>query len=479
MIQTMFKWVEAISFVLRVGLLCLFSMATLHGQGTNAISPTNELQVAWSEFSSNNYVEAEQSFRAAVVADPTNADAYAGLGRTLSRLHQTQEAITNLEQALALQPGHTNWWLVLGRVYISANHFPKAIHCIQQYISLRPDDAEGFTWLSFVLSRSGQYDEAMSAARHALTLNPTNSYCYQQLGYCLEQLNRHEDAIQAFRRAIAIDPNDEDAYCRCAFSLVEIRRFDEAVTVLENVCAINKDNQEARWLLLGCYLTLFQYQKACQLFPGAFAIVGCAAMLVYLMGLAFLLPLSFLVRPKAFPGIWFSLAWLAIYVEGQLAFLLVLGLFSQIKPAESVLAGVILAGIPVLLVGMVGFRQQPWGKPFAWPLHLGTKKTIWLSLLGLVLVWLFNWAYSSLMERITHQPAPAQEVMVLFKSANPLVAFLAAVILLPVVEEILVRGLFFGAMERRLQVRWPKRFFKNWAFHLESGANNKPDAGRN
>jgi len=452
MIQTMFKWVGAIPLVLRVGFLGSLSAASLHGQSTNAILPTNLLQIAWSEFSSNRYVEAKQHFQAAIVAVPTNAEAYAGLGRTLYRLHQSQEAITNLERALALQPGHTNWWLSLGKIYYSANQPSKAIHCVQQYVLLRPDDAEGFTWLSFSLSQSTKYEEAVSAAKRALTLDPTNSYCYQQLGYCLEQLTRHEDAIQAFRQAIVIDPKNEDAYNQCAFSLVGVGRLDEAATVLEKASALGTDNQETHWLLLGCYLGSLQYRKACHLFPWVFAIAGCVLILIYLMGLVFLLPMSFRVRPKPFPGIWFSLAWLAVYVEGQFAFIPVLGLFSQGKTTEFLWAGVILAGVPVLLAGMFGFRQQPWGKPFAWPFYLGGRKTIWLCLSGLVLVCLFDWAYMELVERITHQPVPVQEVLLLIKSVNPLVAFLAVVVLLPVVEEILVRGLFYGALEKRLSV---------------------------
>lgn len=449
----MLKWVRAIPLILVVDLLCVFSMATLHGQVTNTISPPDLLQGAWDALASNHYMEAEMSFHAAVVAAPTNADAYAGLGRSQYYLKEYPWAIRNLERALTLQPGHTNWLLFLGESYYLGSEHSKATNLLQRYVLLRTDDAKGYAWLSRALSQVAQYDEAASAAKRAITLNPTNAYYYRQLGYCLERLNRHEDAIRAFRQAIAIDPQDGDAWWRCAQSLVEMRRLDEAATSLEKVCAIQKDNREAYWLLFGCYLGSLQYQKACQFFPMAFAIGGCALMLFYLMGLVFLLPFSLRICPPAFPGIWFSLAWLALYLEGQLALIPLLGLLFQSKSSEFLWAGMILAGIPVLLAGMFGFRQQPWGKPFAWPMDLGTKKTIWLCLLGLVLMWLFDWAYQGLVERITHQSAPVQEVVLLIKSAlksNPLVAFLAVIILIPVVEEILFRGLLYGALERRL-----------------------------
>jgi len=171
-------------------------------------------------------------------------------------------------------------------------------------------------------------------------------------------------------------------------------------------------------------------------------------------GLVLLLRLSLRVRPRDFPGIWFSLAWLAFYLGGQIAFFPLLGLLPGFKPAESVLADMFLAGIPVLMAGMLGFRRQPWGRPFAWPFHLGTKRrTVGLCLLGLAFLWLFDWAYMGLVECITHRPAPVQDILLLLKSAlkaHPLAAFLAVAIMGPVVEEILFRGLLHGALEKQL-----------------------------
>jgi membrane protease YdiL (CAAX protease family)/Flp pilus assembly protein TadD len=448
----MLKSVGAVPLILRAGFFCLFSIAVLHGQGTNGISPTNLLQSAWSEFSSNHYVEAEQSFRSVILITPTNANAYAGLGRSLYSLKRYPEAITNLEFALALQPSHTNWLLFLGECYSSAGKSSKATGLFKRYVSLRTNDVEGYAWLTYSLGQEAKYDEAVSVARRALTFDPTNTYCYRQIGYDLEQLNRHDDAIHAFHQAIAINPKDGDAWWGCSQSFLALGRWDAATTNLEHACAFQKNNQAAHWLLFGCYMATMQPRKASQLFPWVFTICGCALMLAYLMSLIFLLPFSLRVHPKAFPGIWFSLAWLAVYIEGQIALFFVLGFLFQFEPTETVLTDVILAGIPVLTVGILGFRRQPWGRPFAWPVHLGTKKTIWLCLFGLVLVELFNWAYMDLVQWLTHH-SPDQEALLLIKpalKANPLTTYLAIVILMPVVEEILFRGLFYCALERRL-----------------------------
>lgn len=474
MIQTILKCRGAIHWSLCAALVCLFSQTSLHGQDTNVISLTNVLQSAWSEFSSNHYGKAEQAFRVAIAAAPTDADAYAGLARSLYQLKQYPAAITNLERALALQPGHTNWLLFLGKSYSSAGNSSKAANLFQQYISLRTNDAEGYAWLSFALFNQAQYDKAASAARRGIALNLTNADCFRYLGYCLEQLNQHEDAVNAFRQAIAINPNDADAYFQCGMSLFPLGRLDEAATNFEAVYALQKDNRAAQVMSFACYLSLMQPQKAYQVFPAVFVIGTCALMLAYLVALGFLLRSSFRVRgkplvgrwfsvtawswrqseinPRAFPSIWFSLVWLTTYGGGQSALVFAPVLLFQVTPSVSLLAGITLATTPILIAGMLGFSRQPWGKPFAWPLHLGTKKTIWLGLLGLVLLELFVWSYTWLVQLVTHH-VPVQETFPLIEAAlktHPLVTFTAIAILGPVVEEILFRGLLYGALERRL-----------------------------
>jgi len=441
-----------IPLILRVGFLCLFSIATVRGQSTNAILLSNLLQSARGEFTSNHYPEAAQFFRVAVVAAPTNAEAYAGLGRSLYNLKQYPEAITNLERALALQPSHTNWLLCLGESYSSAGNPSKAVNVLQRYVSLRTNDDEGYTWLSYALLQEAQYDKSASAARRAIALNPTNAYCYQQMGYCFYRLNRYEDAVRAFRQAIVLDPKDGDSYFGCGMNLIPLGRLDEATTNFEAACKIQRNNRAAHVFLFACYLSTMQPRKAYELVPWVFVASGCAVLVAYLMGLASLLLLSFRVRPKPFPGIWFSLTWLVVYVEGQLALLFVLGMLFQTKPTEALLVSTTLGGLPVLIAGMLGFRRQPWGKPFAWPLHLGSKRIICFGLAGLVLIWLFNWGYMGLVQLVTHH-LPIQETLPLIEpalKADPLIAFLAVAILMPVVEEILFRGLLYGALERRL-----------------------------
>ncbi len=65
-------------------------------------------------------------------------------------------------------------------------------------------------------------------------------------------------------------------------------------------------------------------------------------------------------------------------------------------------------------------------------------------------------AFSQLYVKPMHKPLPLQHSIPLIRKAlqtNPLVAWLAVPLVIPVVEEILFRGLFYGAFEKRWGIR--------------------------
>jgi membrane protease YdiL (CAAX protease family) len=193
------------------------------------------------------------------------------------------------------------------------------------------------------------------------------------------------------------------------------------------------------------------------MFPIVIGVVGGALTFVYVVGLAVLLLVSLRIRAAPFPGLLFSFSWLALFFEGQVAFLFLLAFLTRFTVTESLFLGVVLAGIPIIFASAKGFPRQPWGKPFAWPLRLGDWKVLLFSVLLLLLSWVFNLGFAQLIAQITHHPMPLQRTMPLIRDAlrsNPVVAVLAIGVFAPITEEILFRGLMFGALKKWLQAGW-------------------------
>jgi len=152
----------------------------------------------------------------------------------------------------------------------------------------------------------------------------------------------------------------------------------------------------------------------------------------------------------------FSVAWLALFFVGQSAFFLLFTLFPPLGLNESVFSGLMVAASPIILVAANGFARQPWGVPFQWPLRFGSWKVAAMSFLLLLLLFLMSAAFSWLYMQIMHKPLPLQHTIPLIQKAlrtNPLIAWLAVPLVLPVIEEILFRGLFYGVFEKRWGIR--------------------------
>jgi membrane protease YdiL (CAAX protease family) len=239
-------------------------------------------------------------------------------------------------------------------------------------------------------------------------------------------------------------------------SLVRARKFLEAIPSFEKAREIKPQDKASRDELFTCYLATQQFQKAARMFPFFVAALGGVLIVVYVVGFGLLLAFSLPVRSATFPTLRFSVAWLALFFVGQNTFFLLFTLFPPLGLNESVFSGMMVAASPIILVAANGFARQPWGAPFQWPLRFGSWKVAAMSFLLLLLLFLMSAAFSWLYMQIMHRPLPLQHAIPLIQKAlrtNPLIAWLAVPLVLPVVEEILFRGLFYGAFEKRWGIR--------------------------
>jgi tetratricopeptide (TPR) repeat protein len=406
-------------------------------------------------YSLGRYKKAADAYQQYVAMNPRNDRAYYGLYYSLARLERYGEAEKACRQAVAINPTNSIYYVALGYCLENLGRYGEADKILEKALSLDPQDSQAYHWLGISHYHEKAYQEAIASLQKSISLQPTNSDGDFWLGRSFAALNRYDDAARAFQEVAQIDPEDIQAYEWRGVSLLRIGRFDEAAATFEQASEVRSDDQTIRRSLFCCYLLSSQYEKAYRLYPIIFTLGGSALLLSYLIGLTALLRSSFKISPNPSPRLGFSLGWLVVFFQGQIAMIFCLALLSWIKISENLLFGITLAGIPVIFAATQAFTRQPWGQPFSWPPRLGTAKVMGLSLLGLVLAsglssWSAHW-----IERVLHWPVTIQEAIPLVKYAliaNPLAAFLSVVIVGPIVEEILFRGLIYGALERRLRV---------------------------
>jgi tetratricopeptide (TPR) repeat protein len=406
-------------------------------------------------FSLGRYEKSASAYREYNSLNPKNDRAYYGLYYSLVRLGQYGEAEEACRQAVALNPSNSVYYVSLSYCLENLDRYGEADEILKKALSLDPQNARAHYWLGISRYHQKVYPEAIAALQKSISLQPTNGEGNYWLGRSFAALSHYDEAARAFGETVRIDPGDLQAAEWRGVSLLRIGRFDEATATFEKAAQIKGDDKTVRRSLFCCYLLSSQYEKAYRLYPIIFTLGGSALLLSYLIGLTALLRSSFKISTDTSPRFGFSLAWLVIFFQGQIAMIFCLALLSWIKISENLLFGITLAGIPVIFAARQAFARQPWGQPFSWPLRLGGVKVMVLSLLGLGAALWFGPLCAHWIEGALHWPETIQQAIPLIKyalKANPLAAFLSIVVVGPIVEEILFRGLIYGALEKRLRV---------------------------
>lgn len=153
-----------------------------------------------------------QSFRRAVVLDPTSATAHNNLGDIAYRLGDCSTAEYELSQAVSLDPSSLSAASNLGIAMFEcgqvAASLPRLEHAVQMDGAVFLPAL--FTYLSRAYLETGRVDEAIQRAQHgALLSQPPSAEAYYWLGQAYQRRGGTDDrdrARDAYQRAIEVDP---------------------------------------------------------------------------------------------------------------------------------------------------------------------------------------------------------------------------------------------------------------------------------
>jgi tetratricopeptide (TPR) repeat protein/membrane protease YdiL (CAAX protease family) len=411
---------------------------------------------AFSAAQGQKFRDEYQHGASAVPVEPKTDKEYYEAGRSLEEQARYEDATREFERAISINSKSVRYYDNLAFCLNELRRYDEAIAVVNRALSIDPKDSYAYRELGVYYSGKHEFEKATTAFQQSVSLNPSDAVSNRWLGFALFRSQKYDAASNALDEALKLRPNDFDANLWQGMSLLRAHKFLEAIPSFEKARELKPQDKTSRVELFTCYLATQQFQKAARIFPLFLAALGGVLTCVYLVGLALLLRFSLPVRVAAFPGLRFSVAWLALFIEGQVAFFLVFSLFPPLGLNESVFSGLMAAGLPIIIVAVTGFAHQPWGTPFQWPLRFGTWKIAAVSFVVLFLLFLMSAAFSRLYVQIMHKPLPLQHSIPLIQQAlqtNPVIAWLAVPLVIPVLEEILFRGLFYGAFEKRWGIR--------------------------
>jgi len=146
---------------------------------------------------------------------------YYNLGTTLGKEGKLDDAITDLQQAVALNPNFTKARTNLGLALLRKGRTDEALEQVQMALRINPNYAEAQNTMGGILFQKGQIEQAIPYFQKALEISPNYAHARFNLGVALAQKGQTDEAVAQFRKVLEITPNDVEAQEHLAKALAE------------------------------------------------------------------------------------------------------------------------------------------------------------------------------------------------------------------------------------------------------------------
>lgn len=138
----------------------------------------------------------------AVRLDPLDVDAHRSYAYSLIWVGARNEAIGQLEDAIAINPYLTASYFELAAQYLASNQDEMAIATYERILSLEPRNERAYLRLCESYNKVGQNDRAQGYCEDALNINPEYAPAWMRVGMARYTRRNYEGAIEAFNNCV-------------------------------------------------------------------------------------------------------------------------------------------------------------------------------------------------------------------------------------------------------------------------------------
>ena len=192
----------------------------------------------------SKFEEAKALYEIILQRDPQHCDALHLLGMIHNALHQNDEALTRIHQAIQIKQ-HPIYYNSLGVVLKAQGKIDDAIEAFTKAVVLNSNYAGMHHNLGNALRDKGKMDEAIDAFAKALSINPNYVEAYYNLGVALYAQGKLDEAIEAFMKALSLNPQHADIYYYLGLALQNRGENDEAIEAYTRALSLNPNYAEA------------------------------------------------------------------------------------------------------------------------------------------------------------------------------------------------------------------------------------------
>jgi tetratricopeptide (TPR) repeat protein len=207
----------------------------------------------WNQRTPDSLNRALDDFTQAIVHNPNDARAYAGLADTYEMLFiygsrqdddARDRAMGAARKAVELDGALAEAHRALGYAVWRSRNFGEAEKELQLAIQLDPKDALAHLWLSNVLSNQGKYDESIAEINKAQELDPASASILAMKGETLFLIGKKDEGIALLKASVRSEPKLSIAHLYLAE--IEFHERDYPAYLRESQAAA--DSRNDAWL---------------------------------------------------------------------------------------------------------------------------------------------------------------------------------------------------------------------------------------
>lgn len=252
---------------MRVASGVLLLMAWACGWAAEPQQHSADLQATQRLISEGNAVQAVESLRRIVAADPKDVEANLLLGTALALIPRRAEAIEVLRHAVELRPDSAQCHLILGNVLARFSETADARQAYEKALSLDPRLVMAHANLAAILAAERDLDPAAEHFTRAIELegDSPDSARYRYLrGKVYREQNLPQKAAKDFEQAVQARPDYARAYLELGTTRADLHDESAALRALQKAVALAPDDGEARYQLGSAYLRAGDAQPAAE-----------------------------------------------------------------------------------------------------------------------------------------------------------------------------------------------------------------------
>lgn len=183
-----------------------------------------------------------------IIKNPSQVKPYLSRARYYTKNEMFNEALQDVNKALALNEKDAEVYVTLSDVYLYSGKTQRALDALKKAAEYSPEDAVIDVKTARLFLTMSDYKQTFNYLRAALKKDPENAEAFFISGLANEEMGDTTRSIESYQKAVAFEPKHYDALKQLGI-LFSIKKDKLAVDYLRNAAQVRPGQPEPLYIL--------------------------------------------------------------------------------------------------------------------------------------------------------------------------------------------------------------------------------------